>query len=88
MIYTTKGQSPQCYIPSFIEIGPPVPDKKIFKVFTIYGHGGHLGHVTWTIYTNFSSPFLRMLHMKFGIDWTRGFRSLKSVNDNDDNDIL
>ena len=40
----------------------------------IYGHGGHLGHVTSTIYTNFSSPFLRMLHMKFGINWTRGFR--------------
>ena len=59
----------------FLEIGPPVPEKKFFfKVFTIYGHGGHLGHVTWTIYINFSSLFLRMLHMKFGIDWTRGFR--------------
>ena len=44
------------------------------KVFTIIGHGGHLGHVTWTIYTDFSSPFLMMLRMKFGIDWTRGFR--------------
>ena len=79
------GQSPRCYIPSFIEIGPPVPakKKKIFKVFTIYDHGGHLVHVTWTIYINFSSPFLRMLHMKFDIDWTRGFRGeelLKSVN--------
>ena len=38
--------------------------EKIFlKVFAIYSHGGHLGHVTWTIYINFSSPFLRMLHM-------------------------
>ena len=35
-------------------------------VFTIYGHGGLLGHVTWIIYINFRSPFLRMLHMKFG----------------------
>ena len=70
------GQSPRCYIPSFIEIGPPVPakKKKIFKVFTIYDHGGHLVHVTWIIYINFSSPFLRMLHMKFDIDWTRAFR--------------
>ena len=42
--------------------------------FTIYGHGGHLGLVTWTIYINFRSPFLRMLHMKFGFDWPRGFR--------------
>ena len=44
------------------------------KVFAIYSHGGHLGHVTWTIYTNFRSPFLRMLHMKFGFDWPSGFR--------------
>ena len=43
-------------------------------VFTIYGHGGHLGHVTLTIYINFLSPFLRMLHMKFGFDWPNGFR--------------
>ena len=37
-------------MPSFVEIGPPVPEKKIFEGFTIYGHGGHLGHVTWIIY--------------------------------------
>ena len=43
-------------------------------VFAIYSHGGHLGHVTLTIYTNFRSPFLRMLHMKFGFDWPSGFR--------------
>ena len=29
----------------------------------------HLGHVTWTININFLSPFLRMLHMKFGFNW-------------------
>ena len=45
-----------------------------FKVFTIYGHGGHLGHKTWTIYTNFCSPFPRRLHIKFGFDWPSGFR--------------
>ena len=27
------GQNLQCYIPSFIEIGPPVPEKKIFYGF-------------------------------------------------------
>ena len=43
-------------------------------VFTIYGHGGHLGHVASIIYINFRSPFLRMLHMKFGFDWPTGFR--------------
>ena len=52
---------------------PSVPEKKFFKGFAIYSHGGHLGHVTWTIYTNFGSPFLRMLHIKFGFDWPSGF---------------
>ena len=45
-----------------------------FLRFTIYGHGGHLGHVTWTIYINFRSPFPRKLHIKFGFDWSSGFR--------------
>ena len=47
--------------------------RRFFKVFTIYGRGGHLGHVTWTIYTNFRSPFPRRLHIKFGFDWPSGF---------------
>ena len=39
-------RSPRCYMPSFVEIGPPVQDNKIFEAFfTIYGRGGHLGHV-------------------------------------------
>ena len=69
------GQSPRCYIPSFVEICPPVPEMKIFCVFfNIDGHGGHLGHVTLAIYLNFHSSFQRMLHMKSGFDWPRGFR--------------
>ena len=44
------------------------------KVFAIYSHGGHLGHATLTIYINFHSLFLRMLHIKFGFDWPGGFR--------------
>ena len=41
------GWSPGCYIPSFVEIRLPVPEKNIFEgVFTIYGRGDHLGHVT------------------------------------------
>ena len=36
------GWSPGCYIPSFVEIGLPVPEEKFLKGFTIYGHGGHL----------------------------------------------
>ena len=30
------GWSPQCYIPSFAEIGPPVPEKKTFDMFLPY----------------------------------------------------
>ena len=30
------GWSPRCYIPSFVEIGQPVPEKKIFKGFLPY----------------------------------------------------
>ena len=44
------------------------------KVFAIYSHGGHLGHVTLTIYINFHSLFLGILHIKFGFDWLSGFR--------------
>ena len=40
----------------------------------VYSHGGHLGHVTLTIYTNFQSLFLRMLHIKFGFDWPSSFK--------------
>ena len=49
-------------------------EEDFLKVFAIYSHGGHLGHVTWIIYINFRSPFLRILHMKFGFDWPSGFR--------------
>ena len=74
--------------PNFMDIGPPVLEKKIFKVLTIYRHGGHLCHVTWTVYTNLHSPFPRRLHIKFGFDWPSGFRRrcLKMVDDDDDDD--
>ena len=62
------------FMPSFNTIRLPVLEKKIFKVLTIYGHGGHLGQVTWTIYINFHSPFSGRFHIKFGIDWSSGFR--------------
>ena len=46
-------------------------------VFTVYRHDGHLGYITWTIYISFHSPFLMMLHIKFGFDWQSGFREKK-----------
>ena len=62
------GSSFRCYIPSFVKIGPPVP-QEIFKVITIYERSGNLGNVTWTIYTNFGFG----LHIKFGFDRPSGF---------------
>ena len=47
------GWSPGCYIPSFVEIGLSVPEKKIFKGFTIYGRGGYFGHVTSIMSSDF-----------------------------------
>ena len=70
---TLKNASTQ-YLPSFKIIGLLVLEKKIFKGFVICSHGGHLGHETLTIYINFSSPFLRILHMKFGFAWPSAFR--------------
>ena len=49
-------------------------EEDFFKVFTLYGHGANLGLVTWTIYTNFRSPFPRRIHIKFGFNWSSGFR--------------
>ena len=31
-----ESLSPRCYIPSFVEIGPLVPEKKIFEGFSPY----------------------------------------------------
>ena len=43
-------------------------------VFTIYGRGGHLDHVIKIPQTNFRSPYLWMIHIKFLLDWPSGFR--------------
>ena len=49
-------------------------EEDFLRVFTIYGRGGHLGHVTKTIWTNFPSPILRSLHMKYEFNWPSSFR--------------
>ena len=61
-----------------------VLEKNIY--FAIYSHGGHFGHVTWTIFINLRSPFVRMLHMKFGFDWPSGFRGEELWTSHDDDD--
>ena len=53
---------------------PGSGEEDFLRVFTIYGRGGHLGHVTKTIWTNFRSPILRSLHMKYEFSWPSSFR--------------
>ena len=68
------GWSPRCYIPSFVEIGLPVPEKKIFEgFFNIYGRGGHLGHVTSIRLINFHFLVPESFHTKFGSEWLSSF---------------
>ena len=63
------GLSPQCYIPSFVEIGLPVPEKKIVEgFFTIYGRGGHFGHVTSIMSSNIQFLVPKSFHTKFGLE--------------------
>ena len=50
------GQSPQCYIPSFNEIGPPVPEKKIFEGFYHICRKIGQGHPKVMAYTNYDGP--------------------------------
>ena len=48
-------------------------EEDFLKVFAIYSHGGHLDHVTLTVYMNFCSSIPRILHIKFGFDWSSGY---------------
>ena len=68
------GLSVRCYIPSFIEIGPTVLEKKILRDFIIYGHSGHLGYVIRIVSFNFSFLVLKNLHTKIKSKWPTGFR--------------
>ena len=71
---TMMGRSPQCYIPSFVGIGPSVPEKKNFEgVFTIYGRGGHLGHVTSIMSSDFHFLVPASFHKKLGSDRQSSF---------------
>ena len=54
------GWSLRCYIPSFVEIGPPVPEKKIFEGFLPYmGMAAILVMSTASCLQNFISLYLK-----------------------------
>ena len=66
------GWSPQCYIPSFVEIGPPVTEN-IFEGFLPY-----VGVVAILVVTSIMSSDFHFLvpesfHTKFGSDWYSSF---------------
>ena len=62
------GRSPQCYIPSFVEMGLSVPEKN-FEWFLPYkGRGGHFGHVTSIMPSDFHFLVPESFHTKFGSD--------------------
>ena len=68
------GRSPKYYIhvhvPSFVEIGLPVLENKIFEGFLPYmGMAVHLGHVTSTMFINFHFLVPESLHTKFASEW-------------------
>ena len=64
-------RSPQCYIPSFMEIGRPVPEKKIMKQSRNKDHAKiskstvGQGHSRVIICKNYDGQESPMLHVKF-----------------------
>ena len=66
------GQCPKCYIlPNFKEIGPLVPEEKIFERFftdiaLLYRCGSHLDQVSSIMLINVRFYIPKSLHKKFG----------------------
>ena len=58
------GWSPECYIPSFMEISLLVPEKKIFKGFYHIWAWRLLGHVTSIISSDFYFLVPESFHKK------------------------
>ena len=68
------GRSPQYYIPSFVEIGLPVPEEKIFEGFLPYiwalrSSWSYDQHVVNFVYILVPESF----HTKFDSEWHNGF---------------
>ena len=67
------GWSPGCYIPSFVEICLPVPEKIFKRFFIIYGHGSHLGHVRSIMSSDLHFLVPESFYKKFGSDGQSSF---------------
>ena len=64
-----------CYIPSYVEIGPPVPEKEIFEGFYHVWAWCHLGHVTSIMSSDFHFLVPENFHTKFGSDRHSSFKN-------------
>ena len=56
---TMMGRSPQCYIPSFVEIGQSVPEKKSFEDLPYMGMAGILVMLPASYQQIFISTYLK-----------------------------
>ena len=48
--------NPKFFLPSFVKIGPPVVERKIFSIFSMFEHSRDVEHVTWISRSNFVPP--------------------------------
>ena len=61
-MFTLYYSSPQCYMPSFVETGPPVPEKKIFEGVLPYMDMTAILVMTLVLFTNtFYRCFISLL---------------------------
>ena len=68
------GLSPGCYIQSFVEIGPPVPEKKALEGFLPHmGVVAILGHVTKIMSSDFHFLVPESFHAKLDSDLYSSF---------------
>ena len=74
------GWRPQCYIPSFVEIAPPVPEKIFEGFLPYYGRGGHLSHVTSIMSLNFHFLVPESFHITFGSERHSSFLRKSGLN--------
>ena len=70
---TMMGWSPQCYIPSFVEIGPPVPEKIFKGILPYVGMAAILVMSPASCHQIFISVYLKAFIKKFGSDWQSNF---------------
>ena len=66
------GLSPRCYLPNFVEIGLPVPEKNIFERFLPY-MSGNVGHVTSIMSSDLHFLVPESFRKNFGSDWHSSF---------------